>query len=152
MRSGALGAGVAGSDLESVATFVFVTGVMLMPSRDSLLRCILSCVGVDEIIGALAVPCITPLDLDSLLPLLGPLARPEGITESNPDLALPLLFLDLSGLLPLDLLPDCLEDLSDISVDGLLLMLELLDLLVSVGLSLGLAPVSLPASPECLAL
>ena len=126
MRSGALGAGVAGSDLESVATFVFVTGVMLMPSRDSLLRCILSCVGVDEIIGALAVPCITPPDLVSLLPLLGPLARPEGITESNPVLALPLLCLVLSGDVPLDLLPNCLDDLSDISVDGLLL--ERLDL------------------------
>ena len=121
-----------------------------MPSRDSLLRCILSCVGVDATNGVLAVPCITPPIL--LLPCLGPLALPEGITDSSPDLSLPLLFLDLSGLLPLDLLLDCLEVLSDVSVDGLLLMLKLLDLLESVGLSLGLAPVSLPASPEYLAL
>ena len=104
-----------------------------MPSRDSLLRCILSCVGVDATNGALAVPCITPPGLVSLLTFLGPLARPEGITESNPDLALPLLFLDLTGLDPLDLLPDCLEDLSDISVDGLLLVLVRSGLPVSLG-------------------
>ena len=103
-----------------------------MPSRDSLLRCILSCVGVDATNGALAVPCITPPGLFSLLPCLGSLARPEGITESNPDLALPLIFLDLTGLDPLDLLPDCLEDLSDISDDGLLLVLVRFDLSVSL--------------------
>ena len=44
-----------------------------------------------------------------------------GITESNPVLALPLLGLVLSEEVPLDLLLDCLEDLSDISDDGLLL-------------------------------
>ena len=38
-----LGAGVAGSDLEpELITFALVTGVMVIPSRDSLLRCILS--------------------------------------------------------------------------------------------------------------
>ena len=127
MRSGTLGAGVDGSDLVPVVTFALVTGVMLMPSRDSLLRCILSCVGVDEIIGALAVPCIMPPGRVALLLFLGPLARPLGITESKPVLALPLLCLVLSGDVPLDLLPDCLDDLSDISDDGLLL--ERLDLL-----------------------
>ena len=54
--------------------------------------------------------------------------------------------------MPLDLLLDCLEVLPKVSVDGLLLVLKLLDLLESVGLSLGLAPVCLPASPEFLAL
>ena len=89
MRSDRMGAGVAGSDLDPDVTFALVTGVILMPSRDSLLRSILSCVGVDEIIGALAVPCITPPDRASLVLDLRPLARPEGTTESSPSLALP---------------------------------------------------------------
>ena len=96
IRSGIVGAGVAGSDLDPVAAFAFKTGVMLMLSRDSLLRSILSCVGVDETIGALVAPCITPPVLASLLLSLWPLARPMGITESNPSLALPLLVEDLA--------------------------------------------------------
>ena len=44
-----------------------------------------------------------------------------GITESNPVLVLPLLRLVLSRDVPLELLPDCLVDLFDISVNGLLL-------------------------------
>ena len=96
MRSGRMGAGVAGSDLDPVVTFALITGVILMLSRDSLLRSILSCVGVDEIIGALVVPCITPPVLASLVLGLRPLARPEGTTESNPSLALPPLGNDLA--------------------------------------------------------
>ena len=119
-----------------------------MPSRDSLLRCIRSCVGVDATKGVLALPCITPPGL--LLFCLVPLALPVGITVCGPDCSLdpslPLLFLDLSRLLPLDLLLDCLEVLPEVSVEDLLLVLKLLDLLESVGLSLGLAPVCLPTS------
>ena len=41
--SGALGAGVAGSDLDpDPVSLVLVTGVIFIPSRDFLLRCILS--------------------------------------------------------------------------------------------------------------
>ena len=115
--------------------------------------------GVDETNVVRVLPCITPSgitppDLISVFALLGPLARPDGISETNPDLALPLVFLVLTGLDPLDLLSDCLEDLSDISDDGLLLVLERFDLsLVLVLLpSLGLAPVSLPVSLETLSL
>ena len=115
--------------------------------------------GVDEINVDLVLPCITPPGITppglfSVFTFLGPLARPDGISETNPDLALPLVFLVLAGLDPLDLLPDCLEDLSDISDDGLLLVLERFDLSVSLVRlpSLGLAPVSLPVSLEILSL
>ena len=98
---------------------------------------------MDATKGVLAFPCITP-------PVLLPLALPAGITVLDPDcslvLSLPLLFLDLSRLVPLDLLLDCLEVLPEVSVDDLLLVLKLLDLLELVGLSLGLAPVCLPTS------
>ena len=41
--SAVLGAGVAGSDLDpELITLALVTGVMVIPSRESLLRCILS--------------------------------------------------------------------------------------------------------------
>ena len=103
---------------------------------------------VDLVLPCITPPDITPRGLSSLLTFLSPLARPEGITESVPDLALPLVFLVLTGLDPLDLLPDCLEDLSDISDDGLLLLLVRFDL----SMSLGLAPVSLPVSLEVLSL
>ena len=93
--------------------------------------------GVDEVNVVRELPCnmppgITPPDLISVFALLGPLARPDGISETNPDLALPLVFLVLTGLDPLDLLPDCLEDLSDISDDGLLLVLVRFDLSMSL--------------------
>ena len=104
--------------------------------------------GVDATKGVLAFPCITPPGL--LLFCLVPLALPVGITVCGPDCSLdpslPLLFLDLSRLLPLDLLLDCLEVLPEVSVDDRLLVLKLLDLLELVGLSLGLAPVCLPTS------
>ena len=87
---------------------------------------------VDLVLPCITPPGITPRGLISLLTFLGPLARPEGITESIPDLALPLVFLVLTGLDPLDLLPDCLEDLSDISDDGLLLLLVRFDLSMSL--------------------
>ena len=105
--------------------------------------------GVDATKGVLALPCITPPGL--LLFCLVPLALPVGITVCGPDCSLDpslplLLFLDLSRLLPLDLLLDCLEVLPEVSVDDLLLVLKLLDLLESVGLSLGLDPVCLLTS------
>ena len=104
--------------------------------------------GVDATKGVLALPCITPPGL--LLLCLVPLALPVGITDCGPDCSLDpslsLLFLVLSWLLPLDLLLDCLEVLPEVSVEDLLLVLKLLDLLESVGLSLGLAPVCLPTS------
>ena len=119
------------------------TGVIFMPSSDSLRCCIRSCVGVDATKGVLADPCITP-------PGLLPLALPVGIAVLCPDCSLvpslPLLFLDLSRLLSLDLLLECLEVLPEVSVDDRLLVLKLLDLLELVGLSLGLAPVCLPTS------
>ena len=114
-----------------------------MPSSDSLRCCIRSCVGVDATKGVLADPCITP-------PGLLPLALPAGIAVLCPDCSLvpslPLLFLDLSRLLSLDLLLECLEVLPEVSVDDRLLVLKLLDLLELAGLSLGLAPVCLPTS------
>ena len=93
--------------------------------------------GVDEVNADLELPCITPPGITppglfTLFTFLGPLARPDGIIETNPDLALPLVFLVLTGLDPLDLLPDCLEDLSDISDDGLLLVLVRFDLSMSL--------------------
>ena len=113
--------------------------------------------GVDEVNAVRELPCstppgITPPDLPSVFVFLGPLARPDGIIETNPDLALPLVFLVLTGLDPLDLLSECLEDLSDISDDGLLLVLDRFDLSLVLVLfpSLGLAPVSLPVSLETL--
>ena len=111
-------------------------------------------INVDLVLPCITPPGITPPGLFSGFIFLGPLARPDGISETNPDLALPLVFLVLAGLDPLDLLSDCLEDLSDISDDGLLLVLERFGLSVVLVLlpSLGLAPVSLPVSLETLSL